>query len=126
MHLRLFHIETFYEPAVLLRRQQSGFRFTARPLETAGLQALVQQQKSIAFPVQCFNPVPVSATEQKQRVGERIQPEQLLNHTGQTIDSPSKIGVTAGNIDLVAYSKIIQHDCRICSSMAVVLAFVPE
>lgn len=64
---------------VLLRGQQFGFRFTAQPLETAGLQALVQQQKSISLPVQCFDSVPVSATEQKQRIGEWIQMELLLN-----------------------------------------------
>ena len=126
VRLRLFHIQAFHEPAVLLRRQQSGFLFTARPLEAAGLQALVQQQKSIALPVQRFDSVPASATEQKQRVGERIQLELLLNDAGQTIDSSSEIGVAAGNIDLVGSGKIIQHDCRIRSSMAVVSASAPE
>ena len=107
VRLWLFHIQAFHEPAVLLRCQQFGFCFTARPLEAAGLQALVQQQKSIALPVQCFNPVPASATEQEQRVSERVQLELLLNHAGQPIDSPSEIGVAAGNIDLVGSGKII-------------------
>ena len=98
MRLWLFHIQAFHEPAVLLRCQQFGFCFTARPLETAGLQALVQQQKSIALPVQGFDPIPAPTTEQEQRVGEWIQLELLLNHAGQTIDSPSEIGVAAGNI----------------------------
>lgn len=80
MRLWLFRIQAFHEPAVLLRCQQFGFCFTARPLEAAGLQALVQQQKSTALPVQCFNPVPASATEQEQRVSERVQLELLLNH----------------------------------------------
>ena len=111
---------------MMLRGQQSGFLFTARPLEAAGLQALVQQQKSIAFPVQCFDPVPASATEQKQRVGERIQLKLLLNYAGQTIDSSSEVGVAAGDIDFVSSGKIIQHDCRICSTMAVVSASAPE
>ena len=111
---------------VLLRGRQFGFRFTAWPLETAGLQALVQQQKSITLPIQCFDPVPASATEQKQRVGEGIQLELLLNHAGQTIDSSSEIGVTAGNIDLARSSKSIQHDCRIRNSMAVVSASAPK
>ena len=61
--LRLFHIQALHEPAVLLRRQQPGFRFTARQLKAAGLQTLIQQQKSIPFPVQRFDPVPASPTE---------------------------------------------------------------
>lgn len=73
---------------ILLWGQQLGFLFTTQPLKTAGLQALVKQQKFIAFPVQCFDSVPASATEQKQRVGERIQLELLLNHAGQAIDAP--------------------------------------
>ena len=126
VRLWLFYIQAFHEPAVLLRCQQSGFLLTARPLEIAGLQALVQQQKSIALPVQCFDPVPASAAEQEQRIGEWIQLELLLDYAGQTIDSPSEIGVATGNIDLVSSGKIIQHDCRIRRSMAVVSASAPE
>ena len=126
VRLRLFHIQAFHKPAVLLRRQHPGFRFTAWPLEAAGLQALVQQQKSIPFPVQGFDSVTAPAAEQKQRVGERIQLELLLNYAGQTIDSPSEIGIAAGDVDLVSSRKIIQHDCRTRSSMAVVSASAPE
>ena len=36
------------------------------------------------------------------------------------------IGIAAGDIDFVSSGKIIQHDCRICSSMAVVSASAPE
>lgn len=126
VRLWLFHIQALHEPAVLLRGQQPGFRFTARPLKTAGFQTLVQQQKSIPFPVQCFDSVPVSATEQKQRVGERIQLKLRLNDASQTIDAPSEIGVASGDVDFVCSGKIIQHDCRIRSSMAVVSASAPE
>ena len=38
-------------------------------------------------PSTALDSVPASATEQKQRVGERIQLELLLNDAGQTIDS---------------------------------------
>ena len=126
MRLRLFHIQPFHEPAVLLGSQSSGLTLISGPLEAAGFQALVQQQKSIALPVQGFDPVPASATEQKQRVGERIQLKLLLNDAGQTIDSSSEVGVAAGDIDFVSSGKIIQHDCRICSTMAVVSASAPE
>ena len=64
--------------------------------------------------------------EQKQRVGKWIQPELLLNYAGQTIDSPSEIGVAAGDVDLVRCAKIIQHDCKTRSGMAVVSASAPE
>ena len=111
---------------ILLWGQQLGFRFTTRPLKTAEPQALIQQQKSIAFPVQGFDPVPASAAEQKQGVGERSQLKLLLNHVGQTIDAPSEVGVAAGDIHFVGSGKIIQHDCRIRSNMAVVSASAPE
>ncbi len=78
VRLWLFHIQALHEPAVLLRGQHPGFHFTAWPLETAGFQALVQQQESIPFPVQRFDSVPAPATEQKQRIGERIQLKLLL------------------------------------------------
>lgn len=107
--LWLFHIQTFHEPAVLLRRQHSGFRFTAWPLKAAGLQSFVQQQKSIPLPIECFDSVPSPATEQKQRIGKRVQLKLLLHDAGQAIDSPPEIGVAASDIDLVGSRKIIQH-----------------
>lgn len=107
VRLWLFHIQALHEPAVLLRGQQPGFRFTARPLETAGFQTLVQQQKSIPFPVQRFDSVPAPATEQKQRVGEWIQLKLLLNDASQTIDTPSEISVAVGDVDFVGSDKII-------------------
>lgn len=110
VRLWLFHIQTFHEPAVLLRRQHSGFLFTARPLKAAGLQAFVQQQKSIPLPIECFDSVLASATEQKQRIGKRVQLKLLLDDAGQAIDAPPEVGVAASDIDLVGSGKIIQHN----------------
>lgn len=98
MRLWLFHVQPFHQPAILLRGQQTGFRLTARLLETAGLQTLVQQQKAILFPLQGFDPVPASAAEQEQCVGERVQVKLLLYNACQAINSPPEVGESAGDI----------------------------
>ena len=49
----------------VFRRQASGLAFFSRPLEGTGFQTLVQQYKSIAFPVQRLDSVPPSAAKQK-------------------------------------------------------------
>ena len=73
MSLRLFNAEALHQPAILLRRQLSGFGFRAWPLEASGLQELVQQEKSVSLPVQRFDPVSASAAEEENGVGEWIQ-----------------------------------------------------
>ena len=85
MGFRLIHAQALHEPAVLLRSEGSGFAFFPGPLERTGLQPLVQQDKAVTFPVQCFNSVPASAAEQEQRIGERIQIELLLDKRSQPI-----------------------------------------
>ena len=102
----LVHTQTFHEPAVLLRSQAPCFTFLPRPLERTGLQALVQQDKSVSFPVQCLYPVPASAAEEEEGIGERIQVELLLDKYSQSVYSAAKVGVTAGDIHPVGPGKI--------------------
>ena len=65
MRLGLVYTQPLHEPTVLLRCQGFGFCLSPWPLETAGLQSLVQKDKTIAFPVQRLDAVPASAAEQK-------------------------------------------------------------
>ncbi len=116
MSLQSFQLQPFHEPAVLLRGQQTGFRFTAWPLKAAELQTLVQQQKSIPFPVQRFDPVPALTAEQKQRVGERSQMKLLLNDAGQSIDSPSEIGIPTGNKALSVPAKSFSMTVKLAAA----------
>ena len=116
MRLWLVDLQAFHEPAILLRRQLSRFRLAARPLKTAAFQTLIQQQKSVSFPVQCLDAVSSSAAEEKQRIGERIQPELLLYDVGKPIYPAAQIRVSAGNIDLIGSGEITQHD-RIADRM---------
>ena len=88
-----------------------------------GVRAL---DKSIPFPVQCLDPIPASAAEQEQCIGEWIQMELLLNHGGQAVDPAPKVGVAAGNVDLVRSREIAQHDFRIRSTVSTIAASAPE
>ena len=85
MRLWLVDLQSFHEPAILLRRQLPRFRLAAWPLKTAAFQTLIQQQKSVSFPVQRLDAVSSSAAEQKDRIGERIQPELLLYDVGKPV-----------------------------------------
>ena len=72
MGLWLVNAHALHEPAVLLRRQASCLAFLSRPLESAGFQTLVEQHETVALPVQCLDPIPAPATEQKQAVAEWV------------------------------------------------------
>ena len=126
MCLWLVHTQTLHEPPILLRRQSSGFACLPGPLEGAGLQPFVQQDKSVTFPVQSLDPVPASAAEQKQRVGKGIQIKLLLNQRGQTVYPTAQICITAGNIHPVGTCKIRQHDFNTRSTVSTVAASAPE
>ena len=65
MCLGLVYTQPFHKPAVLLRSKCLCFAFPPWPLKAAGLQPLVQQYESIAFPVQRLNSIPTSATEEE-------------------------------------------------------------
>ena len=98
MGLWLVYTQALHEPAILLRCQCPGFAFLPRPLEITRLQALIQQDKSVSFPVQCLNSVSAPAAEEKQCIGERIQIELLLDQYSQSVYSTAQICITAGNI----------------------------
>ena len=105
----LFDLQPFHQPAVLLRRQHLHLNFGPRPLVRSLLQPLVEEDEAIPFPVQPFYSVPLSPTEQKQRIGERVQFKLLLYHRGQTIDPFAQICISTGDVDLVCSGKIVQH-----------------
>ena len=109
----------------MLGRQCLYFAFLPWTLEAAGLQTLVQKNKSVALPVQGLNPVTAPATEQKQRVGEWIQVELLLDHGGQPVDPTAQVGVAAGDVHPVGSIKVGQHDFRIRSTASTVAASAP-
>ena len=126
MRLWLVYTQTLHEPAVLLRSQCSGFTLLPGPLEAAGLQALVQQNKSVTFPIQGFYPVPASSAEQEQRITERIQVELLLDQRCQPVDPTAKICITAVDVHPVRAGEVRQHDFKIRSTVSTVAASAPE
>ena len=126
MCLWLVHAQTFHEPAILLRSEGSGFAFFPGPLERTGLQPLVQQNKSITFPVQRLDSIPAPATKQEQCIGEWIQIELLLDKRSQPIYPTAQVGVAAGNIHPVGTGEIRQHDFRNRSTVSTVAASAPE
>ena len=99
MCLWLVHTQALHEPAILLRCQGSCFAFFPGPLKGTGLQSFIQQEKSVAFPVQGFDSVSAPATEKKQRIAERVQVKLLLNHGGQAVNSTAQVGIAALSTD---------------------------
>lgn len=87
MCLRLVNTQPLHQPAVLLGRECSGFRFRSWPLEGTGLQPFVKQHKSVTLPVQRLDSAPASATEKKQGVGKGIQFKLLLSNGSQAVNS---------------------------------------
>ena len=126
MRLWLVHAQAFHEPAILLRCQCSGFAFFPGPLKRTGLQTFIQQNKSVAFPVQCFYSIPPSTAEEEQSIRKRIQVKLLLDQHCQTVDPTAQIRITAGNIHPVGSSKVRQHDFRKRSTVSTVAASAPE
>ena len=107
MRFRLFHLQSFHEPAVLLRREQPYLSLIPRPLVDAALQALVQQNESILFPIQSLDPIPAPSAEKKQCIREGVQIEFLLHHSGQTVDAFSQICVAACKVHTVGPGEVI-------------------
>lgn len=126
MRLWLIHAQALHEPAVLLRSQASCLTFMPWPLEYAGLQPLIQQKESVAFPVQRLDSVTSSAAEQKQRVGEWIQLKLLLNQGCKTVDAKAQICVAAGDVHTVGSGEVRQHDFSTRSTASTVAASAPE
>ena len=98
--LRLLNTQSFHQPAILLSSNAERLVLTPRPLELALFKPLVEQEETVAFPVERFDPVSSSAAKQEQRVGTRVKTKLLFNDSRQTIDPTTKIGVAAGEVDL--------------------------
>jgi len=104
--LWLVYTQPLHEPTVLLWSEDSGFAFFPGPLKATGLQTFVQQDKSVALPVQCLNSVSAPAAAQKQGIGKGIQIEFLLDQYSESVYPTAQICITAGNIYPVGLGKI--------------------
>ena len=100
MSFRLLNTQSFHQPSVLLSSNAERIVLTPRPLELALFKSLVEQEKTVALPIQRFDPVGSPAAKQKQRVGTRVKTELLFNDSCQSINPTAKIGVAAGEVDL--------------------------
>ena len=100
MSFRLLDTQSFHQPAVLLSSNAERFVLAARPLELTLFKPFVEQEKTVALPVECFDSVGSSAAKQEQCVGTRIKFKLLFNDSRQTIDPTAKIRVAAGKVDL--------------------------
>ena len=80
------------------------------------LQSLVRQNEAVPFPVQALDTVSPPSTEQKQRVGKRIQFKLLLDKARQAIYAFAQICVATGNVDFICASEVVQHRRRSSTS----------
>ena len=79
--LRLLNTQSFHQPAVLLSSNAERIILAARPLELTLFKPLVEQEKTVALPVERFDSVGSSAAKQEQCVGTRIKFKLLFNDT---------------------------------------------
>ena len=100
MSFRLLDTQSFHQPAVLLSSNAERLVLAAWPLKLTLFKPLVEQEETIAFPVERFYPVGSPAAKQEQRVGTRVKMKLLFNDSRQTIDPTAKIRVAAGKVDL--------------------------
>ena len=105
----LLDLQSFHQPAVLLRREQLHFALISRPLVNAAFQAFVQQDKAVLLPIQALDPIPAPSAEQKQRVGKRVKVKFLLYHSRKPVDPFSEICIPAGDVNAVGTGEVIQH-----------------
>ena len=119
MSFRLLNTQSFHQPSVLLSSNAERLVLTPRPLELALFKSLVEQEETIAFPIESLDSIGSSAAEQKQRVGKL-----LFNDGCQTVDPTAKIRVAAGEVDLRS-AEIAQHDLSTRNSAASVVSSAP-
>ena len=87
VRLRLLDTQSFHQPAVLLSSNAERFVLAARPLKLTFFQPFVEQEKTVALPVERFDPVGSPAAKQKQRVGAWVELKLLFNDRRQTVDT---------------------------------------
>ena len=124
VRLRLLDTQSFHQPAVLLSSNAKRLVLAARPLELALFKPLVEQEKTVALPVECFDSVGSPAAKQEQRVGTRVKTELLFNDSCQTVDTTAKIGIAAGEVYLRS-AEIAQHDLSTRNNAASVASSAP-
>ena len=80
------------------------------PLVSSIQEPLVQQQESVALPDEALDLVGLSAAEHKQHILlERIDPQFTPDDCGQSVDALAEIRISAGDVDPVEASGVIQH-----------------
>ena len=67
----------------------------------------MDKNKSVFLPIQPLDPVLLPPEEQKQCVGEGIQPELLLHHSCQPVYPSPQVRVPTDKIHLVRSRKIV-------------------
>lgn len=97
--LWLVNGQSFQQPAQLLNGYPAYIRRGPWPLKVSILQTLVQEDETVPLPKQCLHTVPFMTAEEKEAVGERIQPEVLLDDGCKAIYGFPHIGISTGKIN---------------------------
>lgn len=125
MYFRLFYTKPFHQPSVLLGRKRRYIFACSWPHKASGFKSLIQKNKSVAFPIQCFYPIPSSAAEQKQYSLERIHLKLRLYYSCKTVYSSSQVCISAGYVYRAIASEVIQHDLSASNIVLRVLLSAP-
>ena len=67
---------------------------------------LIDQNESVRFPKQSFDPVPSSSTEKEESTGRWIHLKLVFYDGTEPIDGFPHIGVAAHNVDLLKFGDV--------------------
>ena len=96
----LVDINSGHQPVELPPGKIPDFRLLPWPLIAApDRQPFIDQDKTIRFTEQSFDPVPSSSTEQEERTGCRIHLKLIFDNGTETIDRFAHICIAADNVD---------------------------
>ena len=102
MRLVFPQIKAFKQPAKFL--QTAGFcglKFISWPGKFVTLQAFLPKAKSVAVPVQGFDPIALAVDEDVQRTGKGAQAQFLLNKHAQAVNGFPEVDGFAVQVDLL-------------------------
>jgi len=98
----LFNFKPGHQPVKLLPYEGSDFLWITWPAKTAlCLHPFVKEQKTIAFPQKCFDPVASFPAEQVKGAASGIHMEFVLYDSAEPIDGTPHIRIAADNVNLV-------------------------
>ena len=93
--------EAFHQPSEFLRCDVFHVVGFHGPLEATIFQSLIEQDKTIPFPVQGLEAVPSFPAKEEEVVFHGVHMEVFTDDGGEAVDGLAHVGITTGDVDFV-------------------------